>query len=136
MLLPHQPKKTAPTIYELIVQLTMKCHQRCLQLNAKNPFKIILPVKQEEFEWCYGSSTSLQSTLQNFKGQIGYHFPSHILLETSKTTELSLKPLNSQTPVKGIAVFTHGSGKMGKAIVAWKEMIGKYWKDKRMGHVS
>lgn len=48
--LPHQLKKTAPTIFELIAQLIMKCRQRCLQLAVKDPSKIIIPVMQEEFE--------------------------------------------------------------------------------------
>lgn len=40
--LPHQPKKTAPSIFELIAQLIIKCHQRHLELNAKDPAKIIV----------------------------------------------------------------------------------------------
>lgn len=59
--------------------------------------------------------------MQNFSGQIGYHIPSHTLLLLSKTTALSLIPLNSCTPLKGITVFTDGSGKTGKTIVTWKE---------------
>lgn len=116
----HQPKKTAPTIFELVTQLIIKCHQRCLQLAAKHPSKIIMPVTQEKFEWCYVNSTSLQSALQNFSRQISYHLPSHKLLQLM-TTEISLKPLNSHIFLKGITVFTNRSGKMGKAIVTWQE---------------
>lgn len=119
--LPHQPKKATPTIFELIAQLIMKCCQRCLQLTAKDPSKIIIPVTQEEFEWCYANSTALQSALQNFSGQISYHLPSHTLLQMSQTTAISLKLLNSRTPSKGITVLTDGSGKTGKAIVTRKE---------------
>ncbi|NWT34179.1 POK11 protein, partial [Cardinalis cardinalis] len=81
MFLPHQPKKMAPTIFELIAQLIIKCHQRCLQLNARDPSKIIISVTQEQFEWCFANSTALQSVLQNFSGQITYHLPSHKLLQ-------------------------------------------------------
>lgn len=49
-----------------------------------------------------------------------YHLPSHRLLQLNKTTVLSLKPLNHRTPLKGLTVFTDGSGKTGKTIVTWK----------------
>lgn len=121
MLLPHKSKKTAPAIFELIVQLISKCYQRCLQSSARDSSKIIIPVPHEQFEWCFASSTALQSALQNFLGQISYHLPSHNLLQLSGTTELFLKPLNSCTSLKDVTVFTDGSGKMGKAIVTWRE---------------
>lgn len=120
MFLSHQPKKTAPTISELIAQLIIKCHQRSLQLSAKDPSKIIIPVTQEQSEWCYANSTALRRALQNFSGEIGYHILSHTLFQVTKITALSLKPLNSHTPLKGITVFTNDSGKTGKTIVTWK----------------
>ncbi|NXO65691.1 POK19 protein, partial [Phainopepla nitens] len=89
--------------------------------ECQRSFKIITLVTQEQFEWCFANSTTLQSALQNFSGQITYHLPSHKLLKLSGETALSLKPLNSHTPLKGISVFTDGSGKTGKTIVRWKE---------------
>ncbi|KAL2311259.1 hypothetical protein Nmel_002957 [Mimus melanotis] len=83
--------------------------------------KIIIPVTQEQFEWCFANSTALQSALKFFYGQITYHLPSHRLLKLTGETALSLKPLNSRTPSKGVTVFTDGSGKTGKAIVTWKK---------------
>ncbi|NWX63007.1 POK11 protein, partial [Promerops cafer] len=121
--LPHRPKKTAPTIFDLIAQLVIKCHQRYLQLNAKDPSKII-PVLQEYFEWCFANSTALQSALQNFTGKITYHLSSHKLLQLSETTALSLKPLNHHTPLKSLTVFTDEFGKTGKPIVTWKDDNG------------
>lgn len=115
--LSHQPKKIAPTIFELITQLNIICHQRCLQLAAKDPSKIIIPVTQEQFKWCKANSISLQSALQNFSGQISYHLPSHKLLQFGGTTEISSKPLNSSVALKGITVFTNKSGKIEKAIM-------------------
>lgn len=70
MFSPHRPKKTAPIVFELIVQLIIKCRHRCLQLNARDPSKIIIPVTQEHFEWCFANCTALQSALQNFSGPI------------------------------------------------------------------
>lgn len=72
MFLPHQPKKTAPTVFELITQLNIKCHHKCLQLNANDPSKIIIPVIQEQFKWFFANCTALQSALQNFSRQITY----------------------------------------------------------------
>ncbi|NXR98066.1 POK19 protein, partial [Oxylabes madagascariensis] len=88
---------------------------------VKDPSKIIILVSQKQFEWCYAKSTFLQRALQNFSGQISYHLPSHKSLQLGGTTEISLKPLNSRTPLKGVTVFTDRSGKTGKAIVTWKE---------------
>ncbi|NWX58464.1 POK19 protein, partial [Promerops cafer] len=91
--------------------------------NARDPSKIIIPV-QEYFEWCFANSTPLQSALQNYTGQITYHLLSHRLLRLSETTVLSLKPLNHRTPLKGLTLFTDGSGKTGKAIVTWNDDNG------------
>lgn len=43
------------------------------------------------------------------------------MLQLSETTALSLKPLNYRISLKGLMVFTDGSGKTGKAIVTWKD---------------
>lgn len=84
----HQPKKTTRSIFELTAQLIIKCRQRCLQLNAKDPVIIIVPVPQECFEWCFANSTALHSALQNYTGQITYHLPSHKLLQLNGTPAL------------------------------------------------
>lgn len=68
--LPHRSKKSAPTVSELTAQLIIKCCHRCLQVNAKDPAQIIIPIKQEEFKWSLANCTALQCTLQNFTGQI------------------------------------------------------------------
>lgn len=72
-----QAKKAAPMLFELIAHLIIKCCQWCLQLTEADPAKIILPVRQEYFEWSFVNSTSLHSALQNFSGQIAYHLHSH-----------------------------------------------------------
>lgn len=64
-------------------------------LNARDPSKIIIPVTQKQFEWCFANCTALQSALQNFSGEIISHLPSHRLLKLSEETALSLKPLSS-----------------------------------------
>ncbi|NWU28288.1 POK11 protein, partial [Dyaphorophyia castanea] len=107
--LPHQPKKTAPTLFELIACLIIKCRQHCLQLMAANPATIVLPVQQEHFEWSYANNAPLQSALQNFSGQIACHLPSHKLLQLAKSTSLMLRPKSSRVPVQGPTVFTYGS---------------------------
>ncbi|TRZ07329.1 hypothetical protein HGM15179_019781 [Zosterops borbonicus] len=123
--LPHQPQKTATVLFELIARLIIKCRQRCLQLMGVDPAKIILPVPQEEFDWSFANSISLQSAMENFSGQITYHLPSHKLLQVAKSTEISLRPKNSQEPVQGPTVFTDGSGRTEKAIVTWRD--GSEW---------
>lgn len=84
--LPHQPRKTAPTVFELIAQLIIKCCHRCLQLNARDPSQIIIPVTQEQFEWCFANCTALQTALQKFSGQIACHLPNHRLLKWGNCT--------------------------------------------------
>ena len=39
----------------------------------------------------------------------------------SGEAEFSLKPLSSRISLKGVTIFTDGSGRTGKAIVTWKE---------------
>ncbi|NXB68810.1 POK18 protein, partial [Struthidea cinerea] len=107
--LPHQPKKTAPTLFELIACLIIKCRRRCLQLMAADPATIFLPVQQEHFEWSFIYSAPLQSALQNFSGQIAYHLPSHKLPQLAKSTSFTLQPRKSWVPVQGPTVFTDGS---------------------------
>ncbi|NXB12667.1 POK11 protein, partial [Cnemophilus loriae] len=91
---------------------------------AKDPAKIILPVQQEYFEWCFVNSAPLQSALQNFLEQIVYHLTSHKLLQLAKSTVLSLRPKNSCVPLQGLTVLTDRSGKTGKAIVTWRDDSG------------
>ncbi|NXM47689.1 POK19 protein, partial [Gymnorhina tibicen] len=87
----------------------------------------------EYFEWCFANSAPLQSTLQNFMGQIAYHLPSHKLLQLAKSTSLSLCPKSSCVPLQGLTIFTDGSGKTGKAIVTWRDESG--WQTLK-GHES
>ncbi|NXH31098.1 POK19 protein, partial [Myiagra hebetior] len=91
---------------------------------AKDPVKIILPIQQEYFECSFANSAPLQNALQNFSGQIAYHLPSHKLLQLAKSTSLSLRPKNSRVPLQGLMVFTDRSGRMGKAIVTWRDESG------------
>ncbi|NXB08082.1 POK19 protein, partial [Cnemophilus loriae] len=42
----------------------------------------------------------------------------------AKSTSLSLRPKNSHVALQGLTVFTDGSGKMGKAIVTWRDESG------------
>lgn len=100
---------------------------------AADPARIVLPMERDTFEWCLINNVPLQCVLQNFLGQIVYHLPSHKLLQMTKTINLSLRPKNSQVPVRGPTVLTHGSGKTGKAIVTWKDESG--WQVLE-GHVS
>ncbi|RLV63784.1 hypothetical protein DV515_00017917 [Chloebia gouldiae] len=65
-----------------------------------DPAKIILPVSREDFDWSFAHCVA-------------------------KSTQISLRPKNSQEPVQGPTVFTDGSGKTGKAIVTWKD--GSEW---------
>ncbi|RMC05649.1 hypothetical protein DUI87_17734 [Hirundo rustica rustica] len=123
--LPHQPQKTATALFELIAHLIIKCRQWCLQLMGADPTKIVLPVQQEDFDWNFANSISLQSALENFSGQITYHLPSHKLLQVAKFTEISLRPKISQEPVQGPIVFIDSSGRAGKAIVTWRD--GSKW---------
>ncbi|XP_017592014.1 PREDICTED: endogenous retrovirus group K member 18 Pol protein-like, partial [Corvus brachyrhynchos] len=93
--LPHQPKRTVTTVFELVASLIIKCRQWCLQLMAADPAVIVIPISKEYFEWSLIHSAPSQSALQNFSRQITYHLPSHKLLQLAKLTVLSLRPRNS-----------------------------------------
>lgn len=92
-----------------------------MQLTAKDPEKLVLPLKQDYFEWSFANSAPLQASLHSFMGQITYHLPSHKLLQLAKSASLSLRPKNSLVPLQGPTVFTDRSGRTGKAIVTWKD---------------
>ncbi|KAF4804330.1 hypothetical protein TURU_008789 [Turdus rufiventris] len=122
--LPNQLEKTATTVFDLLALMILKCHQRCVQLMAADPARIILPIEWEFFGGAFINSVPLQSALQEFTGQIVYHLPRHKLLHMAKTVKLSLRPKNSRVPVRGPTIFTDRSGKIGKAIVTWKDESG------------
>lgn len=63
----------------------------------------------------------MQSALSCFTGQISYHLPSHPVLTLTKEIPFEGKQICSPVPVEGITVFTDGSGKTGKAAVAWRK---------------
>ncbi|NXI39499.1 POK11 protein, partial [Galbula dea] len=92
--------------------------------KAEDPDKIIIPVQQDYFEWCFSNSPALQSSLEYFTGQIKYHLPSHKLLSLGQSASLANKQLRSRVPVQGLTIFTNGSGKTGKAVITWKDDSG------------
>lgn len=63
----------------------------------------------------------MQSALSYFTGQITYHLPSHPILTLTRNISFQGKQICSPVPVEDITVFTDGSGKTGKAPVAWKK---------------
>ncbi|KAL2305033.1 hypothetical protein Nmel_007002 [Mimus melanotis] len=111
---------TVATVFEIF-----KCCQRCLQLMAAHPRKIILPEQRGFFEGSLVNTVSSQSTLPDLTGQIAYHLPSHKLLQMAEIVRLLLRPRNSQLLVQGPAVFTEGSGRTGKATVTWEDGFGQ-----------
>ncbi|XP_037228041.1 uncharacterized protein LOC119140647 [Falco rusticolus] len=115
------PKKTAVEWYELVADLIIKIRKRCLELTGADPATVIIPVQQYYVEWALLNSAALQVALANFQGQIQYHHPPHPLLKMTVNLTLQPRQLSQRQPVEGDTVFTDGSGKMGKATVAWKK---------------
>lgn len=61
-----------------------------MQLNVKDPSKVVIPVQQKIFEWSFENSIPIQIALHNYTGQVTYHLSSHKSLQLRKTTMLSL----------------------------------------------
>ncbi|KAM6394711.1 endogenous retrovirus group K member 18 Pol protein [Rhynochetos jubatus] len=121
MFLPYRFKKTAPGIFELVVQLIIKTRTRCLELLGQDPATIVIPIQATYFEWCLATNMALQSALADFQGDIKYHLPRHPMLKLVREISIGEKGLHSTEPVEGLTVFTDGSGKTGKAAVTWFE---------------
>ena len=121
LFLPLQPKESAVELYELVADVIIKIQKRCLELAGVNPATVIIPVQQFYVEWALLNSTALQVALASFQGQVQYHHAPHPLLKMTVNLTLRPRQRSQRRPVKGDTVFTGGSGKTGKAAVAWKE---------------
>lgn len=119
--LTFRSRKTAPGLYELFADIIIKGRRRCHEILGHDPVTIVIPVQQWYFEWCFQNNHELQSALSFFTGQIKYHLPSHPVLKLTKEIPFEGKQICSPVPVDGITVFTDGSGKTGKAAVAWRK---------------
>ncbi|NXM32135.1 POK19 protein, partial [Oxyruncus cristatus] len=89
--------------------------------SGRDPHTIILPMHQDYLKWCLANSIDLQLALMHFAGKVSFHMPSHKFLQLHLELNLLEKPLVYPIPVKGLTVFTGGSGRTGKAVVTWKE---------------
>ncbi|NXA14518.1 POK19 protein, partial [Sapayoa aenigma] len=89
--------------------------------TGRDPMKIVVPVQNWYFEWCFANNYELQAALAGFHGQISYHLPSHPLLKLVKEVPFGQKLLSQSKPVDGPTVFTDGSGETGKAAVVWQD---------------
>ena len=99
-----------------------------MELLARDPETIVVPVQSEYFEWCLANNSALQAAMTNFTGQIRYHLPSHPLVKMCRQIPFAQKHLNQSKPVPGPTVFTDGSGKTGKAAMVWYD--GHQWRNK------
>ncbi|NXH15367.1 POK19 protein, partial [Bucco capensis] len=94
--------------------------------NGTRSRKILLPIQNMYFKWCLANSPVLQAAMMNYTRQISYHLPSHPLIKLFSQVRFGQKQLSQSNPVEGPTVFTDGSGKTGKAAIAWKE--GSEWR--------
>ncbi|KAF1513232.1 UNVERIFIED_CONTAM: Endogenous retrovirus group K member 11 Pol protein, partial [Eudyptes pachyrhynchus] len=82
---------------------------------------IYLPLTKDHLSWCEANSLELQIALENFKGQILIHYPSHKLFSFHKEINIIPRSLSKEVPVEGPTLFTDGSGRTGKAAIVWCE---------------
>lgn len=111
----------APGLYELFADIIIKGCRCCHEILGCDPMTIVTPAQQWYFEWCFQNNHKLQFASSYFTGQITYYLPSHPVLTLTKDIPLEGKQICSRVPVEGETVFTDGSGKTGKAAVAWKK---------------
>lgn len=79
-----------------------------------------------EFRLACLTIQTLQITLENYSGQISIHYPKHKLLHSN--FNLIPKPLISDAPLDALTIFTDGSGKSHKSVIAWQDPIMHGWK--------
>ncbi|KAF1594036.1 Endogenous retrovirus group K member 19 Pol protein, partial [Eudyptes moseleyi] len=80
---------------------------------------IYLPLTKDHFNWCEANSLELQIALENFRGQILVHYPSHKLFSFNEEINIIPESLSREVPVEGPTLFTGESGRTGKAVIVW-----------------
>lgn len=117
--LSHQLGKTITTSQELMAQLIIKGRARLRTLAGCEFSCIHLPLVTRFLEHLLQTNEYLHVALDSFPGKISAHKPSHKLFNS--TFYLAPKSLSSQTPFKGLTVFTDSSGSSHRSVLTWRD---------------
>ncbi|KAF4796709.1 hypothetical protein TURU_081920 [Turdus rufiventris] len=136
--LSHQRSKTITKPQELITQLIRKARMRLCELAGCDFACIHLSVKlseegrnsperltKEMFEHLLQRNSSLQLSLDSYRGQISVHAPSH----KQYNEECHFIPCekSSWRPLKALTVFKNAYGASHKSAVTWRNPQIPHW---------
>uniref|UniRef100_A0A8U8BEH6 ribonuclease H n=1 Tax=Geospiza parvula TaxID=87175 RepID=A0A8U8BEH6_GEOPR len=123
--LPYRPSKTILTDLEMAAQIIIKARTRLLTMSGREFSTIHLPLKKDYFDWAMQKSKDLLIALLGFPGICTIHFPQHRVLQSHLCYRK--RPRISEEPLDGITVFTDGSGKTHKSVIAWMNSATAEW---------
>ncbi|OWK59574.1 Endogenous retrovirus group K member 11 Pol protein [Lonchura striata] len=113
-----QRSKTITKPQELIAKLIRKARVRLCELAGGDFACVHLPLTKGMFEHLLQSSTSLQLSLDSYRGQISVHAPSHKLF--NEEFHLIPQEQRSRRALKALTVLMDGSGASHKSVMTWR----------------
>ncbi|KAJ7426276.1 endogenous retrovirus group K member 18 Pol protein-like protein [Willisornis vidua] len=124
--LSFQFQKTITTLPEMLAKVCHKGRMRFWDLVGKDPDFLYLPLTKPQSHYFDVHIFDFQMVMADFSGKVLYHLPSIPFLQFLSVSQPRLKFMHARMPIPNArTVFTDGSGKTGKAVVAWAE--GRKW---------
>ncbi|NXP95086.1 POK18 protein, partial [Passerina amoena] len=132
--LSHHRSKRMTQPSELVAELIRKARSRIRELAGCDFDCIHLPIKldsgqlkKKTFEELLQVNEMLQFALDSYTGQIAVDRPAHKLFNSDNHFSLSLKRIQSRTPLNALTVFTDTSGASHKSVMTWKDPQTQRW---------
>ncbi|NWY34377.1 POK8 protein, partial [Pheucticus melanocephalus] len=132
--LSHHRSKRMTQPSELVAELIRKgrsgirelagCDFDCIHLLIKLDLG---QLKKKTFEKLLQVNEMLQFALDSYTGQIAVDQPAHKLLNSDNHFSLSLKRIQSRTPLNALTIFTDASGASHKSVMTWKDPQTQRW---------
>ncbi|XP_064267307.1 uncharacterized protein LOC135295140 [Passer domesticus] len=132
--LSHHRSKRMTKPQELVAELIRKARLRIRELAGVDFNCIHVPIQLSSgnftkamLEHLLQENEALQFALDSFSGQISIHKPSHKFFNSDIQFHLSIKSIQSRTPLEALTVFTDASGASHKSVMTWKDPQTQQW---------
>ncbi|NXI05936.1 POK18 protein, partial [Pachycephala philippinensis] len=117
--LSNSPDKSITTPQDRVARLVAKARSHLATLAGWDFTCMYLPFSNDQLDEILQNNVELQCALDSYSGQTSCHYPQH------KVFGLEMKivrdPVQSKEPLKALTLFTDGSGKSGKSVIAWQD---------------
>ncbi|XP_064260061.1 uncharacterized protein LOC135290081 [Passer domesticus] len=132
--LSHHRSKRMTRPQELVAELIRKARLRIRELAGVDFECIHIPIQLSSgnltkamLEHLLQENEALQFALDSYSGQVSIHRPSHKFFNADVQFHLSLKTVQSRTPLEALTVFTDASGASHKSVMTWKDPQTQQW---------